>query len=72
MNLNTTAGWIRHGTIRLIITAIAPIALVAIFLGCSHGSKPPVDYVDPFIGTDAGGHTFPGACLPFRHGPTQP
>ncbi len=28
-------------------------------------TKQPVDYVDPMIGTDAGGHTFPGACLPF-------
>ncbi len=25
----------------------------------------PVDYVDPFIGTDFFGHTFPGATLPF-------
>ena len=24
-----------------------------------------VDFVDPFIGTDGRGHTFPGACLPF-------
>lgn len=24
-----------------------------------------VDYVDPFIGTDGMGHTFPGACAPF-------
>jgi predicted alpha-1,2-mannosidase len=25
----------------------------------------PVDYVDPFIGTEGGGNVFPGACLPF-------
>ncbi|MBO7372445.1 MAG: hypothetical protein J6U34_08070, partial [Bacteroidales bacterium] len=25
----------------------------------------PVSYVDPFIGTDGMGHTFPGACVPF-------
>ena len=25
----------------------------------------PYDYVDPFIGTDGGGNTFPGATLPF-------
>lgn len=25
----------------------------------------PVDYVNPFIGTDFFGHTFPGPCLPF-------
>lgn len=29
----------------------------------SHGD--PADYVDPFIGTDAHGHTFPGATTPF-------
>jgi putative alpha-1,2-mannosidase len=25
-------------------------------------------YVDPFIGTDAHGHTFPGPTSPFRNG----
>ena len=28
-------------------------------------TKQPVDYVDPMIGTDFFGHTFPGATLPF-------
>ena len=28
-------------------------------------TKDPVDYVDPFIGTDSFGHTFPGASLPY-------
>ena len=28
-------------------------------------SKKPVDYVNPMIGTDGMGHTFPGACAPF-------
>ena len=28
-------------------------------------SKRPVDYVNPMIGTDGMGHTFPGACAPF-------
>ena len=27
--------------------------------------KSPVDYVNPMIGTDGMGHTFPGACVPF-------
>lgn len=27
--------------------------------------KEPVSYVDPFIGTDAHGHTYPGATVPF-------
>jgi predicted alpha-1,2-mannosidase len=38
---------------------------VFLFAGCKNEVKMPVDYVNPFIGTDAGGHTFPGACLPF-------
>ena len=38
---------------------------VILFVGCKKELKRPVDYVNPFIGTDAGGHTFPGACLPF-------
>lgn len=25
----------------------------------------PVDYVNPIIGTNGMGHTFPGACTPF-------
>ena len=28
-------------------------------------AKRPVDYVNPMIGTDGMGHTFPGACAPF-------
>lgn len=28
-------------------------------------TKKPVDYVDPFIGTDFFGHTFPGSSLPY-------
>ena len=28
-------------------------------------TKRPVDYVNPMIGTDGMGHTFPGACAPF-------
>lgn len=28
-------------------------------------SKQPIDYVDPFIGTDGTGHVFPGAVVPF-------
>jgi len=30
-----------------------------------NSAKRPVDYVDPFIGTDFFGHTFPGATVPF-------
>lgn len=28
-------------------------------------NKTPYDYVDPFIGTDQMGHTYPGATVPF-------
>src|SRR5210317_2000012 len=33
-------------------------------MGCEP-STDPVDYMDPFIGTDGHGHTYPGASLPF-------
>lgn len=40
-----------------------------ILLSCSGSQKEtdlsPARLVDPFIGTDAHGHTFPGPCLPF-------
>ena len=29
-------------------------------------------YVNPFIGTDFTGNTYPGAQAPFRHGAAQP
>ena len=44
------------------------LLLVLLFLVSNHlnaQSKAPVDYVDPFIGTDFFGHTYPGAALPF-------
>ncbi len=51
---------------------LIPIFAIAIvvFSSCQNRhqtkvSKQPVDYVDPFIGTDFFGHTFPGATLPF-------
>lgn len=47
------------------------LATFSLILTCAC-SKPPetienelVNYVDPFIGTDAHGHTFPGATVPF-------
>jgi len=44
--------------------------ITSLFLSCNDGSalkseKKPVQYVDPIIGTDFFGHTFPGATLPF-------
>jgi len=41
------------------------ILFVSLLSGCESSKKELVEYVNPFIGTDAGGHTFPGACLPF-------
>lgn len=48
------------------------VALIAFVFGCGvkedkNLSKPVdlADYVNPFIGTDKEGNTFPGACLPF-------
>ena len=40
----------------LLILALPPLAAQTV---------QPVQYVNPFIGTDGMGHTFPGACAPF-------
>lgn len=42
------------------------IALCSVlFTACTHKDSRLVDYVNPFVGTDAHGHTFPGATAPF-------
>ncbi len=50
------------------------LSVIGIFVGCSGNLtdtgnsvkiNDPSQYVDPFIGTDAHGHTFPGASMPF-------
>ena len=38
------------------------VSAVAVF---AQQAKRPIDYVNPMIGTDGMGHTFPGACAPF-------
>lgn len=44
---------------------------IALFTGCQQSKEPivtslePVEYVDPFIGTDYHGHTYPGATTPY-------
>ena len=46
----------------------ALVVSLVLVVGCGGGSGTgggPASYVDPFIGTDAHGHTFPGATLPF-------
>jgi len=40
------------------------MVLVGIITGCQSGFNP-VQYVDPMIGTDGPGHTYPGVSLPF-------
>ncbi|MEA3444447.1 MAG: GH92 family glycosyl hydrolase, partial [Bacteroidota bacterium] len=43
-----------------------PFIFLLLFLAsCNQKTLKPVDYVDPFIGTSAHGHTYPGASLPF-------
>lgn len=43
---------------------IIPVLLVTLlFSSCQ--KKQPIDYVNPFIGTDGHGHTYPGAVYPF-------
>jgi len=47
---------------RRFLVFLIPIA----FAACSGKTEMrPVDYVDPFIGTDGHGHTYPGATTPF-------
>ena len=46
----------------LLLLSLGIVLPVAAQNACSH--------VDPFIGTDGNGHTFPGACTPF--GMVQP
>ncbi|MCQ2395539.1 MAG: GH92 family glycosyl hydrolase, partial [Kiritimatiellae bacterium] len=42
------------------------IGLVAVGTLCASAAFGDLtDYVDPFVGTSATGHTFPGACVPF-------
>ena len=47
--------FLRVGLLILLLSA-APAAL---------GGEGPADHVDPFVGTDEMGHTYPGATLPF-------
>ncbi len=58
----------------LMVALIVAIMLSGAIAGCVKKEFPkpepefqitPADYVNPFIGTDGGGHTFPGACVPF-------
>ena len=46
------------------------IILLAVVLFAACGEKTLTSYVNPFVGTDSHGHTFPGAIVPF--GQIQP
>ena len=41
------------------------MAVAAMTVSCSRTEQRLVDYVDPMVGTDFTGHTFPGATAPF-------
>lgn len=47
------------------IRTLTLLASVCFVLACSPQETSLVDYVDPFIGTGAHGHTYPGATVPF-------
>jgi predicted alpha-1,2-mannosidase len=48
------------------ISAILILLLMTANLGFAQiADKQPTDYVNPFLGTDFFGHTFPGPCLPY-------
>ncbi|MDR0363642.1 MAG: GH92 family glycosyl hydrolase [Bacteroidales bacterium] len=49
----------------ILIPLLLIIFITLCVTGCKRNIKNPVDYVDPIIGTDAFGHTFPGATWPF-------
>ncbi len=50
----------KKGALFLIIAIVCGITSVF-----AQQEKTPVQYVNPMIGTDGMGHTFPGACVPF-------
>jgi predicted alpha-1,2-mannosidase len=48
---------------KIIYTLILNFFLI--LFACSEVEKKPASYINPFIGTDAHGHTYPGATTPF-------
>jgi predicted alpha-1,2-mannosidase len=57
---------INQKTEKMKLTLTAAIMCLIVFCSPLKAQiKEPVDYADPFIGTDFFGHTFPGASLPF-------
>jgi len=52
---------VAHPLVRHALVATALVWLVA----CEPAPRPATDFVDPFIGTGAHGHVYPGATVPF-------
>ena len=60
MDINLKQNYMKRKLLFCVVAmAMATTALFA------QQAKRPVDYVNPMIGTDGMGHTFPGACVPF-------
>ena len=57
-------------TIREKIRKIAVWGCCFILFSCTE-TKEVIEYVNPFIGTEQVGHTYPGATVPFGMGPAE-
>jgi len=57
----------QHSTLRWWCQFLMLLGLVIMLSSCSlfESYNKPADYVDPMIGTDGHGHTYPGAMVPF-------
>ncbi len=50
---------------KFLVLAVPLFAISLNALPQGRAEKQPIDYVNPIIGTNGMGHTFPGACVPF-------
>ena len=50
---------------KILVLAVPLFAISLNALPQGVAEKQPIDYVNPIIGTNGMGHTFPGACVPF-------
>ena len=50
---------------KILVLAVPLFAISLNALPQGGAEKQPIDYVNPIIGTNGMGHTFPGACVPF-------
>ena len=51
--------------LKIRVSLAAALLFLILYFTVFSEDREPVDYVDPFIGTDFYAHTFPGAALPF-------